>query len=253
MDIVLDRGNIEAPKGHALLYFRSATNSQEIWATYVVILPISVDVSKYVPPFLMNQVGEVGPKDLSAFAFPPAPELVEDYAVLESIAEQREDDIIFAGTMNPNDVGAAMMSINEVVQQYAEMCVLHTDSIGGQLGDESEASVGVGVNEVMYELMSNGDKLEELTKMVSRLRFAVDGSDGEQVREAEEDINTLARHFPENHNINRIVDAVKADDDSNKELADLYLQRCYFLVNEEYHRLGEVEKRLNQLERGQIL
>ena len=36
--------------------------------------------------------------------------------------------------------------------------------------------------------MSEGDKLEELTKMVGKLRFAVDGSDSRQVEEAEQDI-----------------------------------------------------------------
>ena len=70
MDIVFDRGSKEEPKGHALLYFRSRSSLEEIWVTYTVILPITVDVTKYVPPFLMNQVGELGPKELSAFAFP---------------------------------------------------------------------------------------------------------------------------------------------------------------------------------------
>ena len=31
------------------------------------------------PPFLMNQVGDFSADDMSAFAFPPAPEEVEDY------------------------------------------------------------------------------------------------------------------------------------------------------------------------------
>ena len=66
MDITFDRGSSDRPKGHALLYFRSSSDPDQIWVTYLVILPITVDVSKYVPPFLMNQVGEMGPKDLSA-------------------------------------------------------------------------------------------------------------------------------------------------------------------------------------------
>lgn len=77
MEIIFEKGSEEKPKGHALLYFRSSSDPEELWASYLVVLPIAVDLSKYVPPFLMNQVGELGPKELSAFAFPPAPEKAE--------------------------------------------------------------------------------------------------------------------------------------------------------------------------------
>ena len=250
MDIVFERGSSDLPKGHALLYFKSSLSPEEVWATYVVILPISVDVSKYVPPFLMNQVGELGPKDLSAFAFPPAPEQLESYAVLESISEKRDDDVLFAGTFNPSDVASVLMSINEAVQQYAELYGQQVASLGLPSDDEDDVPVGVGVNEVLYGLMSEGDRLEELAKMVGKLRFAVEGSDAGQVREAEEDIGLIARHFPENHNISRLVSAVKADDQRSAELADLYLRRCYFLVHEEYSKLADVERRLSELEDG---
>ena len=251
MDLTFDRGSREEPKGHALLYFRSTSNTQEVWATYMVILPITVDVSKYVPPFLMNQVGELGPKDLSAFAFPPTPEQVESYAVLESLAQQRDDDVLYGGDIDPNDVAQGMMSINEAVQEYAELYGRHAPALGAPQDEQDEEEEGAGVRDVLYELMSEGDKLEELTKMVGKLRFGVEGSDPRQVEEAEQDIRLLARHFPENHNIARLVRAAKADDRHSAELADLYLRRCYFLVHEEYARLAEVERRLTELEDGQ--
>ena len=252
MDLTFDRGSSEEPKGHALLYFRNPSNTREVWATYVVILPITVDVSKYVPPFLMNQVGELGPNDLRAFAFPPTPEQVESHAVLEDLARQRDDDILYAGDIDPNDVAQGMMSINEAVQEYAELYGRHAPTLGAPQDDqEDEEEEGGDVKDVLYELMSEGDKLEELTKMVGRLRFAVEGSDARQMEEAEQDIRLLARHFPDNHNIPSLVQAAKSDDRRGAELADLYLRRCYFLVHEEYARLAEVERRLTELEDGQ--
>ena len=121
MDLTFEKGTKEEPKGHAFLYFRNSTDHEEIWATYLVMLPINVDVSKYVPPFLMSQLGEVGPKDLSAFAFPPAPELLESFAYLEDLAEAREDDIIFGGSINPADVTSTMMLVSDTVQKYADV------------------------------------------------------------------------------------------------------------------------------------
>ena len=74
MSVEYHRGDWVRPKGHAFIYLRNSLDHEEVWATYVVVLPITVDLSKYVPPFLMNQIGEMDAKDLSAFAFPPAPE-----------------------------------------------------------------------------------------------------------------------------------------------------------------------------------
>ena len=249
MDIVFGRGSQEQPKGHALLYFRTSSDPDEVWVTYLVILPISVDVSKYVPPFLMNQVAEIGPKDLSAFAFPPAPERLGSYAELEEMAVRREDDILYAGTINPTDVASAMMAINEAVQQYASMYA----QIAGQPGEEAvplEAGTGgLGVSEVLYGLMNEGDRLGELTKLVGRLRFAVEGSDPGLVEEAEEDINLLAVHLPDNHGVPRLIQAVKSNDSRGAMLADLYLQRCFHLVKEEYVELSQVEEKIKELER----
>ena len=117
MDILFDRGSKDQPKGHALVYFRSSADPEEIWVTYLVVLPIAVDVSKYVPPFLINQVGELGATDLTAFAFPPAPERLGNYSALTELAATRDDDILFAGTLNPSDVPSAMMSVKSAMMR----------------------------------------------------------------------------------------------------------------------------------------
>ena len=133
MDVVFDRGSAEQPKGHALLYFRSNVDAAEIWVTYVVILPVSVDVSKYVPPFLIDQVAHMGPNDLSAFAFPPAPEMLGSYDDLESLATARDDDILSAGSINPADVPASMMAISEAVEWYSG---IYGEIVGVIMDDE---------------------------------------------------------------------------------------------------------------------
>ena len=49
---------------------RAHRTPAELLATYLVVLPIQVDVSKYVPPFLMNQIGEIGAKELVSLRIP---------------------------------------------------------------------------------------------------------------------------------------------------------------------------------------
>ena len=66
-------GDPASPKGHALIYFRDGSDPDKVGAAYVVMLPVSVDISKYVPPFLAGQVEQLGTGNMSSFAFPRLP------------------------------------------------------------------------------------------------------------------------------------------------------------------------------------
>ena len=244
VDITFERGDEAAPRGHAILYFRSRSDADEIWATYVVILPIAVDVSKYVPPFLMNQVAQAGPTELSAFAFPPAPERVGSRQALEEMASRREDDVLYCGTFDAGDVASAMMSVNEAVQTYADRCGPIDAGEPEEAGDDDE----LGVSEVLYGLMNDADKLGELTSLVGRLKFAVEGSDDTQARDAEREMSALARHLPADNQVHLLIAALKSSDSRGARLADLYLQRCYHLVKEEYREMAAIDRQLSELE-----
>ena len=118
----------------------------------------------------------MAPRDLSAFAFPPAPERLGGRDTLDKLAEARNDDVLFGGSINPEDVPTGMMAVNEAMQHYTE---IYSNVVGiGQPPEEQEEDEddgAPGVSEVMYGLMSDGDKLNELTKLVSRLRFGIEG------------------------------------------------------------------------------
>lgn len=250
MELIFDKGDLGSPKGHALLYFRSRDDPDAVWVTYIVILPITVDVSKYVPPFLMNQVNEMGPKDLSAFAFPPAPERLGSYAEMETIAAQRDDDVLFAGTTDAKDVSTSMMEINDAVQQYAEACSTVPGVIGQGDIEEEVDDDGLGVNEALYGLMSDSAKLSELTKLIGRLRYAVEGGEENLISETEEEIGLLSGYLPPNHDVPLLIAAVKSNETLSDTLADLYLQRCFHLVHEEYTQVRDTEDRIKRLDLG---
>ena len=78
MDLTFDRGDAQRPRGHALVYFRVDTEEQ-LYAAYIVALPVKSDFGKYVPPFLAGHWGNA-PIDLSKIALPPVPEPVSSYA-----------------------------------------------------------------------------------------------------------------------------------------------------------------------------
>lgn len=246
MDLQFERGNSNSPRGHAFLLFHNFSDPSSVWVSYVVVMPIAVDLAKYVPPFLMNQVAsEINSNDVAAFAFPPAPERIESHEVLNYLADSRDDDVIVAGSFNPGDVSASMILVNEASQKYAEYCKQATSTEVSNNSDELED--GIGVNEVLYSLMNDQDKLDELSKLISTLRFAYDGSDQDLINGTETEINLLALHLPQDHKVPELVEAVKSHESRSARLAELYLQRCFHLVLEQYNELTSDEKLIQEI------
>jgi len=243
MTLSFELGKIESPRGHALLYFKDSVQG-DFYATYIVILPITVDVSKYVPPFLMNQVGEFGPGDMSAFAFPPAPEQVEGYDYLVDLAKKRQDDLLDGGEVTGTDVSSSMMKVNDVVQEYLELYEERYE-IEALTLDESESASELHVNDVLYSMMTEPDRLNELTKLVGRLRYAVESSEESIVKEVQSDINALSGYLPVSFQIQNLLEWAGKVSDQSSYMTDLYLKRCFHLSREEYKELGEVEARIN--------
>ena len=142
------------------------------------------------------------------------------------------------------------MLVTDAVQQYAEVyaSVVGLPEVAEEGGEAEEETGEASVNEVLYGLMSDGDKLTELTKLVGRLRFSSEGGEVALVKEAEADINVLASHLPGDHQVGRLIDAAKAEDSRGAKLADLYLRRSFHLIREEYVKLGQVETEIKALE-----
>lgn len=245
MDLNFDLGSQEECKGHAVLYFRDSNNQNEVWATYIVLLPITVEVSKYVPPFLMNQISDIGANDLSAFAFPPAPEKVESREYIDVIANIRSDDILYGGIFDSIDIQSSMMLVNEAVQKYAEF---YDHEIILENSIDSIDNSKLDVNSVLYEFMSTNDKLSELTKMIGRLRFAIEGKEKSLAKEAENDIESLSKHLPNEYEVSKITNAAKSSDVDSSKLTDLWLKRCFHLTQQEFVEIGRIDDEIERLE-----
>ena len=112
--------------------------------------------------------------DLSAFAMPPLPEPVDSYEELETLCDQRADDLVFATSMFSFDLPRMMESITEAVSAYSELCNQRFGqevTPGGELQQQlneaaSEEDRSFDVNEVIFSLMSEADKLAELAKLL---------------------------------------------------------------------------------------
>lgn len=241
MELHFERGARETPKGHALVYFRQKYDQESVLATYIIALPIKVDVSKYIPPMFANQMQGMSSESLAGFAFPPIPEKVDSLDQIRHLAETRDDDLIDGGTGDSNDPMDMMQVVSDLQQEYSR---LWEQSLETLVLPEAPS-----VNEFIYELMGEPDKLSELSKLVGKLRFAAEGSDPRLIKETEDEISTLARYLPEHYWIPRLIQTTEMPATSAAMLAQLYLERCYKLLEEDYRRLQEVEQEIQRMEK----
>lgn len=235
MDIHFERGDPQKPKGHALACFRTSSEPDKVYATYIIVLPISVDFAKYVPPFLASHIGNMPLNDLSAFSLPPVPEEVGSYEEVQRLAEMRNDDLLDTGaTMYNFDLPDMMEAVGEVVRHYTNLWsdyYANTIPSSEEEAARKEDDPSSGVNEVLYSFMSENDRLAELSKLVGKLRFAVEGNDQQTGEEMEEEINILGKYLPDRFYIPSLLQAVMDSSARGAQLAQLYLDRCYKLSN----------------------
>ena len=249
MDLTFEKGSKDHPKGHAILYYLAG---EKILATYLAVLPLELDLSKYVPPFLASQMKSSGIDEFSSFAIPPVPEEVPHFEYLERLADFRGDDLIYAGNVREDDPLDAANQVNEAVQTYASMyqnAVQHVSMSANSNPSPMDSNSDLDVGEVMLSLMSERDKLGELAKLLSKLQFAVEGTDKRLIEESEGEITLLAKHLPEKYHIPQIVDAVSQPGPNGSKLAQFYLDRCYKIVDENLDGLGELEKMIEELQK----
>lgn len=252
MALEFDIGDPASPRGHAIIYFRARYDAEKLLATYAITLPMAIDFSKYVPPFLASHLAAEPLKDLSAFSLPPVPEEVVSYDYIRHLSESRSDDLVCGGTVASNDLPEMMQMAGDAVQEYARLWKESqpdpsTPAIADSAGESSDGSFSV--NEVLYGLMNESDRLQELTKLVGKLRFALDGNDGALREEACEEIAAVGRHMPDNYQVSNLLKAMLGTDTTRAAvLTQLYLDRCYKLLEGDDNSVLELEERIRGME-----
>ena len=261
MDLTFERGDAQRPRGHAVVYFRVDTEPDKVYASYIVVLPVKADFGKYVPPFLASHLGNLPLNDFSAFAMPPVPEEVSGHGELERMADLRQDDLVFGSSMFSFDLPRMMEGITDAVQSYSQLCADYYDRQGINAappaesipaGPAPEAETGpedtsYSVNEVLFSLMSERDKLAELSRLLGKLQFAQEGSDASMTGEVTEEITALSRHLPEEFQVLNLLAAAREATGRGSRLAQLYLDRCFRLSDGDTATAQSLEAQIEEL------
>src|SRR4051794_40917989 len=179
MQLAFERGDPKQPRGHAVVYFRANNDPNTILASYVVVPPISMDFSKFIPPMFAAQLPGILPSGPQVFPLPPIPEKVESLAWLQALADSRDDDLIDAGGVDPMDFQRLLSVMTDLAGEYGQLYERRSAPTASTPKAEPDLTPGesVDVDELFMSLMSDNEKVGRLAKMTGTVRYAVDGND----------------------------------------------------------------------------
>ncbi len=246
-------GDSERPRGHALLFFRDADSADQIWATYLVVAPITMDLGKYIPAAFSSQLaGQLAASGPAAYPLPPVPEKFEDgLAALERLAELRNDDLLDGGTLRMADPMYALQPVAEIGSQYAERCLSYLASPPAQEPASASSSAAgsstVDVDDLLLQVMPDREKIGRLARLAGTLRYAIEGADSALVEETVKDMQRISRHLTEKYRPTELIEAARSTDARGAQLVELYLERCYRLVDEDYAAMADLDSKIEQL------
>ena len=238
MNLIFDAGERETPKGHALVYFRDRADPDRYLVTYLVILPVAIDPSRYVPQALAGRASREL-TTVNATALPPIPEPVDNLEQLRAIAQHRGDDVLDGGTIDTDEVERLIYVVHEMTQAYEQLYRAAADHWAVESVAEPDTET------VQLLLMSELDRLEELARLTGQLRYAVDGQDTRLAKETATAVERIVGLLPESYNLRDYTALVQAPGEHSRRLAALLLDRSFKLCNEEYEALAALDEQID--------
>jgi hypothetical protein len=248
-----DRGDPQAPRGHAILYARSGGADGPLLATYCVVLPIAFSIGKYLPPMLSGQMPPEALAGGAAMSVVPIPPMLEDapgLVALRQLAERRDDDLCDMGTIFLGDDSQRLNFAAEAAAEYGQLMERYTRTWPAVEVD-APAATGpaeeLDVDAVLAEVLSDRDRLAELARSVGTLRYAMGGHDQALISLTEHKMRRMAAGLSEKYRADQLITAALSPEPSSAQLAQLYLQRAYKLADEDYAAIPPIEREIRAL------
>ncbi len=257
MSIRFLRGDPQAPKGHAIFIARSATDSRTVLATYCVVPPMPLSLAKYLPSFLASQLSPEDLQEATNVPVMPIPPMLEEGSTLERLqmlAERRDDDLCDIGTVNPKDEGLRMQLVAQGCQEYGQFYVnfastfAQVPSIAEVAAEEQIALDDLDADELLIQTMTDRQRLAELGKLAGVARYALEGHDTQQLQETKQRMRHIAEPLADKYRTDELIAAAFDPGDHGARLAELYLERAYKLLDEEYADIPGIERAIRELQ-----
>lgn len=256
MSIQFLRGDPQAPKGHAIFVARSTGNAHTVLCTYCVVPPMPLSLAKYLPSILAAQIPPEDLQDATNVPVMPIPPMLEEGNTMEHLrmlAEARDDDLCEIGSISPRDEMARMQLVTQGCQEYGQLYMNHASTFRQSpttlpITDEPTPLDDLDAEELLLQTMTDRQRLEELSKLVGVVRYALDGKDTHLLQETRQRMQRIARQLPEKYRGDDLIAAATRAEDRGTRLAELYIDRGYKLLDEEYADIPGIERSIRELQ-----
>jgi hypothetical protein len=258
MDLRFLRGDPQAPMGHVIFVARSTSDPRAVFSTYCIVPPTPLSLAKYLPSFLASQLPAEELRDANNVNVMPIPPMLEEGSSLEHLqmlAERRDDDLCDLGSINPRDESMRMQLVAEGCQAYGQLYLNYTmtfekvtaashsaiDKANTPLDDFS-------TEDLLVQTMTDRECLTELGKLVGMARYALEGHDADLLSETRLKMQRIAGRLAEKYRSSELMSAASDQSERGARLAELYLERSFKLLDEEYADIPRIERAIRELQ-----
>lgn len=246
MDLTFERGDAARPAGHAVLYFTTGA-PERVLATYLVVLPIALNIAKYMPPMFAASLSASNTEAAKPMPLPPVPEEVPGRAYLQRMAELRGDDLVYGGTVFDDDPQRLLLETSYAAETYGQK---YESYAGTALTLPAEdAAPEISTASMVYSVMSESQRLGELTKLTGALREATERGDTRGAAENTQEMRALLETLPAKYRGAHLLAAARESGSRGRGLCELLLERAYALQHEEYLDVGRIDRAIEALEK----
>jgi hypothetical protein len=103
------------------------------------------------------------------------------------------------------------------------------------------------VDDLLLQVMPDRDKVGRLARLTGTLRYAVEGGDTRLADETVGEMQRVGRHLTDKYRSGELIAAARSVEPNASRLAELYLERCYRLVDEDYAAMADLDSKIDEL------
>ncbi len=96
--------------------------------------------------------------------------------------------------------------------------------------------------------MTDRERLTELGKLVGMARYALEGHDTELLQDTKRKMQRISTRLPDKYRANDLTNAALKSGERGAKLVQLYLDRGFKLLDEEYADIPSIERAIRDLQ-----
>jgi hypothetical protein len=144
------------------------------------------------------------------------------------------------------DVTSLITRVAEIGTAYAQA---YQDAVARVSVEDAEEPSGVQVDALLYSLLSEGERLQELARRIGTLRYAVEGGNTSLADETRAEMTAISAYLPDEYRASELIEAAARLGPVGARLAQLYIERAYHVASDEYDAVAKIDDEIASLHR----